>query len=403
MSLINEIQPGKPIKPTLVVIDDEEAILTSLKSLFRKEGYTMYFFSSPLQALEFLRQNIADVIITDMRMPEMSGTQLMELSADICPNAIRLIISGYEQKSVILNAISRGLARNYIMKPWDDEQLRLIVRESMDLQQTLKQKHLQDILLSFKHLPSPPKLHNKLKDILQKDPHSQREITFEIEKSPALVAKLLRMSNTVLYSSHKSVTSVFDAISFIGTEEVLNIVLSLELFDNVCAKALPDILKTTEILIQKSIVRAQTAREIAIAWETKIDPEEAYVAGLMLDIGLIFRFCSSYDKFGEFCSIYDEGIKSVFNIDKEIFLIGHDEVGEALLTYWNFSPSIIVSVANHHSYACKDPLTTIVQIADLLVQGNDSTPHDPGIDELTSIYKLKLIDILETLNNTPIF
>lgn len=402
MSLINEIQPGKPRIPTLVVIDDEEPILSSLKSLFRKEGYAIHLFSSPVVALEFLRQNSADVIITDMRMPEMSGTQLMELSLDICPNAIRLIISGYEQKSVILNAISRGLARNYIMKPWDDEQLRSLVRESMDLQQTLRQKHLQDILLSFKNLPSPPQLHSKLKKILQKDPHSQKEITIEIEKSPALVAKLLRMSNSVLYSSHRFVSNVFDAISFIGTEEVLNIVLSLESFDNVCAKALPDILTKTENLIEKSILRAKIAREISLRWDNNVDPEEAYVAGLMLDIGLIFRFCSSQDKFGVFCSIYNEGNKPIYNIDKEMFSIGHDEVGEALLTYWNFSPEIISAVANHHRYTCKDPLTTIVQIADLFIQEKDSIPHDPCIDELAKEWETKLYDILEIIKNSRI-
>jgi HD-like signal output (HDOD) protein len=390
MNLENEIQPGKSRVPTLIVIDDEEPILSTLKSLFRKEGYSMHFFSSPFLALDFLRQNDADVIITDMRMPEMSGTELMELSVDICPNAIRLIISGYEQKSVILNAISRGLARNYIMKPWDDDQLKSLVRESMDLQQTLRQKHLQDILLSFKNLPSPPELHSRLKEILKKDPHSQKEITAEIEKSPALVAKLLRMSNSVYYSSHKFVTTVYDAITFIGTEEVLNIVLSLEAFDNICAKALPEIVNKTESLREKSIMRAQIARKISLSWEEKIDPEEAYVAGLMLDIGLIFRFCSSQDKFGIFCSIYNEGERPMFSVDKEIFTTGHDEVGEALLTYWNFSPEIISSVGNHHRYTCKDPLSTIVQIADLLVQDKDSIPHDPCIDELAKEWRIKL-------------
>jgi HD-like signal output (HDOD) protein len=402
MNLINEIQPGKSRVPTLVVIDDEEYILSTLKSLFRKEGYQMHFFSSPVLALEFLRQHETNVLITDMRMPEMGGTELLEYSADICPNAIRLIISGYEQKSVILSAISRGLARNYIMKPWDDEQLKTLVHESMELQQTMRQKHLQDLLLSFKNLPSPPQLHKKLKKILEKTPLPVKEITNEIEKSPALVAKLLRMSNSVCYSSYKNIKNVFDAISFVGTEEVLNIVLSLESFDSVCAQALPEVIHKTEDLREKSILRAQIAREISLRWNVKVDPEEAYVAGLMLDIGLMFRFCSSRDKFNKFFSIYNEGEKSMLLIDKEIYTISHDEVGEALLSYWNFSPEVITAVGNHHRYACNNPLTTIVQLADLIVQGKDSLPHDPCIDGLAEEWKIKLTAVLEKIYNSQI-
>ena len=362
----------------------------------------MHFFSSPVLAIEFLRQNETDVLITDMKMPEMGGTELLEFSAEICPNAIRLIISGYEQKAVILSAISRGLARNYIMKPWDDEQLKLLVRESMELQQTLRHKHLQNILLSFKNLPSPPQIHKKLKTILQKTPPPVKELTSEIEKSPALVAKLLRMSNSVCYSSYKNIKNVSDAISFVGTEEVLNIVLSLESFDNVCAKALTEVIHKTDDLREKSILRAQIAREISLRWNVKVDSEEAYVAGLMLDIGLMFRFCSSRDKFNKFFSIYNEGTRSMFLIDKEIYSISHDEVGEAVLSYWNFSPEVITAVGNHHRYTCKNNLTTIVQIADLIVQGKDSLPHDPSIDDLAVEWKTKLSSFLEKIYNSQI-
>jgi response regulator RpfG family c-di-GMP phosphodiesterase len=124
--------PGKTRNPILVVIDDEEQILLSLRSLFRRDGYKMHLFSSGEKGLEFLEKNYADVILCDMRMPEISGAELLEKSAKLCPDAINIIVSGYEEKAIIFDTISKGLARQYIMKPWEDEQLKKIVKEAME-------------------------------------------------------------------------------------------------------------------------------------------------------------------------------------------------------------------------------------------------------------------------------
>jgi HD-like signal output (HDOD) protein len=400
----HKLRPDKSKLPALVVIDDEESILMSLRRLFRKDNYNMHFFTSPLKALEFLNNNNADVIITDMRMPEMSGSEFLLRSKEISPDAIKVIVSGYEEKSIILDAISYGLARHYIMKPWDDEQLRLIVSESMSFQQKLRQRRIQEVLLSFQNLPSPPVLHARLKEILRKDIQSQREISIEIEKSPNLVAKLLRMANSVFYGLRKPISNIFDALTFIGTEAVLSLVLSLESFELLSANASPEVMRIAEEIRIKSVMRAQVARKISVQWEEKVNPQEVYVAALLLDIGLVFRFCSSSkEKFQEFISVYFKGGKSLFNVDREIFSVTHDEVGEALLTYWNFSPTIISAVANHHCYLSSDPLITIVQIADLLVQGYDSYPHDPLIDKYAEEWKIKLKYILDGFKDVDLF
>lgn len=402
------LAPGKTRNPVLVVIDDEEQILLSLRSLFRRDGYKMHLFSSGIKALEFLEKNDADVILCDMRMPEISGTALLEKSTKLCPDAINIIISGYEEKTIIFDAISKGLARQYIMKPWDDEQLRKVVKEAMEFQHNAHKKHLMRILHSFNNLPSPPALHNKLKNILKNEQQSQKEIAIEIENSTALVAKLLRLANSVFYGTRKSISNVYDAITFIGTEEVLNIVLSLESFDNLITNAAGETVKTIEDIQIKSIKRAQLSREIAFKWKEKVEPHKAYVAGLMLDIGLVLRYCYNDKNIGSFAHDTTAPNKPIYSIDKEIFKVTHDEVGEAILTYWNFPPDIISAVANHHCYTNKDTLTTIIQIADAIIQEKDSLPHDPEIDEVVGIWKenikefLGRIDILKNFEDDDV-
>jgi len=394
------LKPSKAKLSSIVVIDDEEDILKTLKSLFHREKYCMYFFNSGAQALDFLKYNNVDVIITDMKMPEISGIELLEKSAEINPNAIRIILSGFEEKQIVLKAIQRGLAQHYVLKPWEDDQLKDIVKESMKLQDQLRRKHLQEILYAFKSLPSPPKLHSKLVEILKSDMQSHKEIAKEIEKSPALVAKVLRISNSVFYGTRKQISSVYEAISFIGTEFVLSIVLGLESFDsfNHCRDQL--IREQVEEIRETSILRAHLARELSIRWNKKSDQHEIYVAALLLDIGIILRLCSSQGRAHEFFNTFKNQRKPIYLIDKQMYTATHDEVGSALLTYWNFPSRIISAIANHHSYTCDDIFTTIVQLADALVQRKNSYPHDPGIDEYLREWEPKMSSTIEELQET---
>ena len=385
--------PGKAQLVDLIIIDDEESILNSLRSLLHREKFRINFFNSGIKALEFLEQHNVDVIMTDMRMPEISGTEILERSTTLCPSATRIVISGYEDKSVIMDAMLKGTTHHYVMKPWDDNQLRQLISDSINFQKELRRKHLLELLHSFRHIPSPPKLHSKLKTFLLDEQRHQRKITAEIEKSPALVARLITIANSVFYSVRKPISSVLEALSFIGTEAVLNLVLGLEAFDSVCRNAIPNAAAKIEDIRNKSVKRAQIAREISFLWQTNIDPQEAYVAGLMLDIGIVLRFCSSPEKFDKFFYLYENTKEPIFYIDKEVYSVTHDDISASLLTYWNFPEPVIMAVANHHRYSEGHELTTLVQVADAIIQEKDSLPHDPRIEGLAVEWTEKLHQI----------
>jgi HD-like signal output (HDOD) protein len=385
---VNILKPGKQKHPAIIIVDDEEAILMSLRSLFRKDSYSMFFFSSPIEALEFLEKNNVDLIITDMRMPEMSGAEFLERSTVMSPGSIRLILSGHEEKSVISKVVSSGLARHFIMKPWDDQQLKKFVAESMEFQNSMRQKKLEEVLVSFRFLPAPPVMHQKLKKMLLKEQILQKNIAAEIEKNPELVANLLRMANSIYYAARKSISSIIEALSFIGTDSVLNMILSLEIFDCLCSSAARQSFQRVVEIRERSVERARIAKEIAPKIDPGVDLQDAFISALMLDIGLIFRCSSAPQKFDILHNEYTNKGKALYVADKQVFSITHDEVGEALLTYWNFSPSIIHAVANHHSYINNgDSLAIIAQVADNLVQGVDSLPQDPAIEEYAQKFR----------------
>jgi response regulator RpfG family c-di-GMP phosphodiesterase len=119
---------------TLLLVDDEKAITRSLHRLFRKEGYQILTAESGAEALETLSRHDIPVsmIISDQRMPEMSGAQFLEKAKVICPDAIRYLLTGYSDMEAVIQAVNKGEIHRYLTKPWNDDDLVLQVRQSLE-------------------------------------------------------------------------------------------------------------------------------------------------------------------------------------------------------------------------------------------------------------------------------
>jgi len=120
-------------KRTVLFVDDEEKVLTSLKRGLLDEPYKTLFANSGKEALEILLRNQVHVIVTDMRMPEMSGLELLKAAKKEYPNVIRMVLSGYTQISTLLTAINQGEIFRFITKPWKlEEEFKPAVREAVE-------------------------------------------------------------------------------------------------------------------------------------------------------------------------------------------------------------------------------------------------------------------------------
>jgi diguanylate cyclase (GGDEF)-like protein/PAS domain S-box-containing protein len=115
--------PAGVVQSTLLLVDDEQNILNALRRLFRREGYRVLTAGSGTDALELLALNPIQVIISDQRMPEMSGVEFLSRVKELYPQTVRIVLSGYSELSTVTDAINRGAIWKYISKPWDDEAL----------------------------------------------------------------------------------------------------------------------------------------------------------------------------------------------------------------------------------------------------------------------------------------
>ena len=125
---------------TIVIVDDEEMVLTSLTSFLNLEtGYTVKTFISAGAALEFIKSNDIDLVISDYLMPEMDGISFLARVREHKPQVPRIILTGYADKENAIKAINDVGLFQYIEKPWDNEDLLIILRNGLERQMLMKQ------------------------------------------------------------------------------------------------------------------------------------------------------------------------------------------------------------------------------------------------------------------------
>jgi response regulator RpfG family c-di-GMP phosphodiesterase len=129
-----------PDKPKVLLVDDEESILNSLRRLLRSQPYDMLLASSGAQALEIMAQQPVDLVMSDARMPNMDGATLLAHIHRLYPATTRILLTGYADLPTIVKAINEGQIHRYISKPWNDEELLLTLRQALDHQHSERER-----------------------------------------------------------------------------------------------------------------------------------------------------------------------------------------------------------------------------------------------------------------------
>lgn len=127
-------------RPTVLLVDDEESILNSLRRLLRGQPYQVLLASGGAQALEIMAQQRIDLVMTDARMPNMDGATLLAHIHDLYPNTTRILLTGYADLPTIIKAINDGQIHRYISKPWNDDEMLLILRQVLQHQHSERER-----------------------------------------------------------------------------------------------------------------------------------------------------------------------------------------------------------------------------------------------------------------------
>ncbi|MGI8655031.1 MAG: response regulator [Pyrinomonadaceae bacterium] len=124
----------------IMIVDDEPANLHVLERLFRHD-YQVLTAESGADALTLLEQHDVALIMTDQRMPEMSGIDLLKRTATVRPHMVRMILTGYTDMEALVEAINSNVVYKYVTKPWSNDELRLTVSRALEHFETNKAHH----------------------------------------------------------------------------------------------------------------------------------------------------------------------------------------------------------------------------------------------------------------------
>ena len=184
----------------VLLVDDEENILSSLRRVLRGEAYSVQIATGGVQALEILRSQPIDLVISDARMPGMDGATLLAEVQKHWPETMRILLTGYADISTTIRAINQGQIYRYISKPWDDDELRLTMRQALAYQHSERER----IRLEALSLAQNQRL-QELNETLEQRVMAR---TAELEQT----ADMLDLAYEELKRSYVTATEVFSSL-----------------------------------------------------------------------------------------------------------------------------------------------------------------------------------------------
>ena len=236
----------------LLLVDDEAPVLRSLQRLIRSNDYRVHTAISGQDALQILEQIKVDMIISDMRMPQMSGAQFLEHAAKRWPDTIRMVLTGYADLTDAISAINSGHIYRYFSKPWDEDDIRLTLRraaEQLHLQrdndrlQELIVKQNRELRALNTDLEARVKARTlDLQNTANKLDHAYSELQIHFDHTVALLARFTEMRDVTTAGHGRRVAELAKAIA-VGMQldsQDVKIITNAGLLHDIGKMALPD-------------------------------------------------------------------------------------------------------------------------------------------------------------------
>jgi HD-like signal output (HDOD) protein len=361
--------PGGQMISVLFVDDDanvgagQQRTLRSMRAL-----WDMRFALSGIEALEMMRQAPVDVIVTDMRMPGMDGSQLLTEVVRRHPEIVRIVLSGQCDRQAALSAV--GPAHLFLSKPCDSFRLIEVIQRVYRLRSVLAGSRVANVVSGMGALPSPPKLQLELRDAFNAAEPSVQAIAEIIGRDMALTAKLLQLVNSAFFGAHWRAATALQAVHLLGTELVQTLVLSFGIIRQL-ELGMPA--GAFNRCLQNGMQTAAAARIIAgDLGLTKRAIDEAFTAGLLHDVGRLILSTSFVETDREIAKLCrEEGAKRC-DIERQRLGATHAEIGAYLLALWGLPDPIIEATAFHHApdgAGRMVSVTTAVHAACALISG----------------------------------
>jgi putative nucleotidyltransferase with HDIG domain len=362
------------MKKRILFVDDEPMILKGIQRTLRKmrDVWDMTFTSSAAEALAVLDNNPMDVIISDMKMPEMDGSQLLAEVKQHHPHVVRLILSGHVEQETTIKSVQ--FAHQCLSKPCDVEVLKQTLTKLFALRDILSDNSIKKIVSQIESLPSLPTIYTEIIAEMHSDDPSIKKISEIIGRDVSMTAKILQVVNSVFFGLPQKIGNPKQAVMLLGLETVKSLVLSVKIFSEFSQKKYSWF--NIDAIFKHSISVSSYAK--AIVRYEKMDRDlinYSLMAGLLHDLGKLILATNFKDTYQQVLTESRNSDHKLWELEQETFGTSHAEIGAYLMGLWNLENPIIEAIAFHHcpakSASNQMGLLTVVHVANALDHEED--------------------------------
>ncbi|MBN2021693.1 MAG: HDOD domain-containing protein [Pirellulales bacterium] len=370
------------MKKHVLFVDDERKVLEGLRRMLRglRHEWDMTFVESGAQALDHLAQSPCDVVVSDMRMPGMDGSQLLREVMNRHPATVRMVLSGQCDRHSVLTAV--GPTHQFLTKPCDSEVIKSTVARACRLRDHVTDEHVRRTATCVQSLASPATACRRLVEELEKPAPALDEVGALIAGNVAMSAKALQLVNSGFFGTPQRVTDPRRAAHLLGPETLRDLATT----DGMLSACVSDDEgeRHLERFLRHSRAVARAARKI-VECQTD-DPrvaQDAYLAGLLHDVGILVLSQEAPRQYIDALALARrEGI-TLREAERRAFHACRDDVGAYLMGLWGLPNPIVTTIA-HHLHPLNSPERAFgplaaVHAANAFAEADEDPP--PGVPE----------------------
>jgi HD-like signal output (HDOD) protein len=373
---------NEPTKRRILFVDDEPMVLKGLQRTLRKmrDEWEMTFASSSKEALDILGAEPYDVIVSDLRMPEMDGTQLLAEVKSKHPEVVRIILSGQVEQEATFKSVQ--LAHQSLSKPCDADILKHTLNKLFGLRNVLEDESIKRIVSQTETLPSLPAVYTEIISELQSPDPSVKKVGDIISNDLAMAAKILQVVNSAFFGLVRKISNPKEAVMLLGTETIKALVLSVKIFSEFNQNKFAWF--SFGDLFNHSMSVSMFAQ--SITKEEHLDQNlvnHSLMAGMFHDLGKLILVTNFQEPYQKLLTEARQTGQNLWDLENDLFGTSHAEIGAYLMGLWGLEYPVIEAIAYHHcpgkSLSNSTGLLTAVHFGDAFDRlRNDGNDQDSG-------------------------
>jgi HD-like signal output (HDOD) protein len=364
-------------------------VLKGLQRTLRKmrDEWEMTFSSSSKEALDILGSGSFDVIVSDLRMPEMDGMQLLAEVKSKYPQVVRIILSGQVEQESTFKSVQ--VAHQSLSKPCDADILKHTLKKLFGLRNLLEDESIKRIVAQTETLPSLPAVYTEVITELQSSDPSVQKVGEIISTDLAMTAKILQVVNSAFFGLVRKISNPKEAVMLLGTETIKALVLSVKIFSEFNQKKFAWF--NFDELFNHSMSVSMFAQTISKNEHLEQNlVNNSLMAGMFHDLGKLILVTNFQEPYQKIMTEAGETRQNLWDLEIERFGTSHAEIGAYLMGLWGLEYPVIEAIAFHHcpgkSLSNSTGLLTAVHFGDAF----DRLKNDPN--NLNSEYGLRQLD-----------